>query len=175
MMDQPVQAAPPPATATPAHNRLSLAVEGMHCASCADRVQRALRALPGVATASVNPATERAEVAFDGPADPSRVISAVEAAGYRAAADAVELALEEMHSASCVGRIERALLAVPGVMEASVNLATERARVRLLRGAATPADLVGAIEIAQRTWRGRATRRRRRTPAPSGAGRSARN
>jgi len=148
MMDQPVQAAPPPATATPAHNRLSLAVEGMHCASCADRVQRALRALPGVATASVNPATERAEVAFDGPADPSRVISAVEAAGYRAAADAVELALEEMHCASCVGRIERALLAVPGVMEASVNLATERARVRLLRGAATPADLVGAIEIA---------------------------
>ena len=141
-------------------------------------MERALRALPGVAAASVNLATERAEVAFDGPADPSAVVSAVEAAGYRAAADAAELALEGMHCASCVGRIERALLAVPGVLEASVNLATERARVRLLRGAATPADLAAPSRAAgyrAEPVAREAARRRRRTPAPSGAAPSARS
>jgi P-type Cu+ transporter len=148
MMDQPVQAAPLPATAAPARSRLSLAVEGMRCASCADRVERALLALPGVASASVNPATERAEVAFDGLADPRAAVSAVEAAGYSAAVETVELVLEGMHCASCVGRIERALAAVPGVLEASVNLATGQASVRFLRHAATPADLVRAVEAA---------------------------
>jgi Cu+-exporting ATPase len=145
MMDQSVRAAPPPAVAA---HRLSLAVEGMRCASCAGRVERALAAVPGVAGASVNLATERVEVAFDGPADPRAAVSAVEAAGYAVAADTVELSVEGMHCASCVGRTERALLAVPGVLEAGVNLATERARVRLARGAATPADLARAVEAA---------------------------
>jgi Cu+-exporting ATPase len=128
MMDQPVQAAPPAADAK--RRRLSLAVEGMTCASCAGRVERALAALPGVAEASVNLATERAEVAFDGPADPRAAASAVEAAGYAVPEETAELAVEGMHCASCVGRTERALLAVPGVLEAAVNLATERARRR---------------------------------------------
>jgi heavy metal translocating P-type ATPase len=149
MMDQPVQAAPPPPSATVTqHRRLSVPVEGMTCASCAGRVERALRALPGVADASVNLATERAEVVFHDPADAPAVASAVEAAGYAAGDETAELALGGMHCASCVGRIERALLGVPGVLEASVNLATERARVRLLRGAATPADLAAAVEKA---------------------------
>ena len=146
MMDQPVQAAPP--SAAIAHRRLSLAVEGMHCASCVGRVERALAAVPGVASASVNLATQRAEVAFDGPADPHAAVSAVERAGYAVAADTVELAVEGMHCASCVGRAERALLTVPGVLEAGVNLATERARVRLARGAATPDDLARAVHAA---------------------------
>jgi heavy metal translocating P-type ATPase len=142
MMDQPVQAAPPAA-----RHRLSLAVEGMNCASCAGRVERALAALPGVASASVNLATGRAEVVFDGPAaDPRAAVSAIEAAGYAVPEETVELAVEGMHCASCVGRAERALLAVPGVLEVGVNLATERARVRLARGAATPAGLARAVE-----------------------------
>jgi Cu+-exporting ATPase len=90
MMDQPVQAAPP-ATAVP--HRLSLSVEGMTCASCAGRVERALLAVPGVAYASVNLATERAEVAFDGPADPRAAAAAVQSAGYRAADETVELSI----------------------------------------------------------------------------------
>jgi Cu+-exporting ATPase len=45
------------------------------------------------------------------------------------AGEALDLAIEGMHCASCVGRVEQALLAQPGVTDASVNLATERARV----------------------------------------------
>jgi Cu+-exporting ATPase len=44
-------------------------------------------------------------------------------------AEAVDLSVAGMHCASCVGRVERALLTAPGVTEAAVNLATERARV----------------------------------------------
>ena len=69
MMDQPVQAAPPAADTAKRH-RLGLAVEGMTCASCAGRVERALLALPGVPEAGVNLAPERAGVAFGGPAAP---------------------------------------------------------------------------------------------------------
>ena len=145
MMDQTVQAAPPRAAIA---HRLSLPVEGMSCASCVGRVERALLAAPGVSGASVNLATGRAEVAFDGPADPRAAILAVEAAGYAVPEDTVELAVSGMRCASCVGRAERALLAVPGVLEAGVNLATERARVRLAHGAATPADLARAVEAA---------------------------
>ena len=58
-------------------------------------------------------------------------------------AGTVELAVEGMTCASCVGRVEKALKAVPGVTEATVNLATERATVR---GVAAVADLIAAIE-----------------------------
>jgi heavy metal translocating P-type ATPase len=147
MMDQTVQAAPAATTVT--RRRFGFAVEGMNCASCVGRVERALAAVPGVSGASVNLATERAEVVFDGPAaDPRAAVSAVEAAGYAVPEETAELAVEGMRCASCVGRAERALLAVPGVLEAGVNLATERARVRLARGAATPADLARAVEAA---------------------------
>ncbi len=147
MMDQPVRTAAPPAVPASA-NRLSLAVEGMNCASCAGRVERALAALPRVSGADVNLATGRAEVLFDGPADPRAAVAAVRAAGYAVPEETVDLAVEGMNCASCSGRVERALLAAPGVLEAGVNLATGSARVRLARGAATPADLARAVRSA---------------------------
>ncbi|GAA0569764.1 heavy metal translocating P-type ATPase [Craurococcus roseus] len=146
-MDQTVRTTPPVA-ATPAAQRLSLAVEGMTCASCAGRVERALAALPRAKGASVNLATGRAEVAFDGPADGRAAVAAVEAAGYAVAEESVDLAVEGMSCASCAGRVERALLAVPGVLEAGVNVATGRARARLAGGAASPAGLARAVGAA---------------------------
>ena len=143
MMDQTVQAAPP--ATRPVAPRFGLAVEGMHCASCVGRVERALRAVPGVAEASVNLATNRAELAFDGPPDPRAAVAAIQAAGYAVPEETVDLAVEGMTCASCTGRVERALLGVPGVLGAAVNLATGSARVRLARGAAAPADLARAV------------------------------
>ena len=58
-------------------------------------------------------------------------------------AEKISLPVEGMTCASCVGRVEKALKAVPGVTEATVNLATERATVR---GVAAVADLIAAIE-----------------------------
>ncbi|WP_425917640.1 heavy metal translocating P-type ATPase [Pseudomonas sp. GWSMS-1] len=128
--------------------RLSLPVEGMTCASCVGRVERALKEVTGVQMASVNLATERADITFTGLADPQAAVHAIESAGYTVREETTELAIEDMTCASCVGRVEKALAKVPGVLEATVNLATERARVRHLAGVASTADLEAAVEQA---------------------------
>ena len=124
---------------------ISLPVEGMTCASCVGRVEAALSKVPGVGSVAVNLATERADILPAGPVDRAALVRAIENAGYDVPAATVELAVEGMTCASCVGRVERALKAVPGVSEAAVNLATERATVR---GHADPAALVAAIDNA---------------------------
>ncbi len=125
-----------------------LVIEGMTCASCVGRVERALAAIPGVSKASVNLATERASVQTDGSVSRQTLVQAIHKAGYDVAASApMELEIEGMTCASCVGRVERALLAVPGVQSASVNLATERATVQGDASLA-PAALVAAIAKA---------------------------
>ena len=123
-----------------------LMIEGMTCASCVGRVERALKAIPGVSQASVNLATERASVQTDGSVPRGALVQAIHKAGYEVTAPAAqELLIEGMTCASCVGRVERALKAVPGVQSASVNLATERASVH---GSADPAALLAAIAKA---------------------------
>ena len=131
---------------------LRLPIEGMTCASCAGRVERALKQLPGVEEAGVNLATETAEVSGAALPGISDIAEAVEAAGYRVGVGEVELAIEGMTCASCVGRVERALQRVPGVLEASVNLATERARVRTA-GAPDLGTLLAAVRAAGYTAR----------------------
>ena len=109
-------------------SRIVLDVEGMTCASCVGRVERALQAVTGVRGASVNLATERAEITgLD--LDRAALVKAVEGVGYDVASPPVDLAIDGMTCASCVARVERALKAVPGVTGATVNLATERAHV----------------------------------------------
>ncbi|MDD2047713.1 heavy metal translocating P-type ATPase [Pseudomonas putida] len=132
----------------PSNSRLSLPVEGMTCASCVGRVERALKAVPGVHTAAVNLATERADITFSAAADPQAAVRAIEGAGYNVREEAAELAIEGMTCASCVGRVEKALAKIPGVVEANVNLATERARVRYLAGVVSTGDLEAAIKRA---------------------------
>lgn len=134
-------------------SRLSLPIEGMTCASCVGRVERALTAVPGVQTASVNLATERADLSFIGAPDPQAAVRAIERAGYTVREATTELSIEGMTCASCVGRVERGLAQLPGVIAASVNLATERAQVRHLAGTVSVADLVAAVENAGYTAR----------------------
>ncbi|XOQ08910.1 MAG: copper chaperone CopZ [Serratia liquefaciens] len=128
--------------------RLSLPVEGMTCASCVGRVERALKAVPGVQTATVNLATERADITFGDRADPQAAVGAIESAGYAVREETTELGIEDMTCASCVGRVEKALRQIPGVIEANVNLATERARVRHSAEIVTTAMLEAAVEQA---------------------------
>ncbi|AJO79252.1 heavy metal translocating P-type ATPase [Pseudomonas sp. MRSN 12121] len=130
------------------NTHLSLPVEGMTCASCVGRVERALKTVPGVQSAAVNLATERADVSFAGPADPLGAVQAIERAGYAVREETLELAIEGMTCASCVGRVEKALRQIPGVLEASVNLATEQARVRHLAGLVSMGDLEAAVKRA---------------------------
>ena len=132
---------------TKAGMAIDLPVQGMTCASCVGRVERALKKLPGVQEAVVNLATEKASIRFEGGADLPAAIAAIEKAGYEVPQSSVELEVEGMTCASCVGRVERALKKVEGVQSASVNLATERAVVTLA-GSADVAALVAAVHKA---------------------------
>ncbi|MCU0827748.1 MAG: heavy metal translocating P-type ATPase [Tabrizicola sp.] len=131
-------------TAALRETTLTLPVEGMSCAACAGRIERAVKTVPGVDSAAVNLAT--AEVAVMGNAPLADVVAAIAKAGYAVPQQAaVELSVEGMTCASCVGRVERALAALPGVTLATVNLATESAHVE---GVASPEAMVAAVARA---------------------------
>ncbi|PKA69513.1 Cu+-exporting ATPase [Pseudomonas baetica] len=108
-----------------------LPIAGMTCASCAGRVERALSKVSGASAVSVNLATEQARVQAPGDSLPA-LMDAVERAGYSVPQQTIELSIDGMTCASCVGRVERALNKVPGVKRVSVNLANERAHLELL-------------------------------------------
>jgi Cu+-exporting ATPase len=115
---------------------VELPVSGMTCAHCAHAVEKALRAVPGVEAATVNLAMGRAFVDYD----PARaglpsLIGAVKAAGYRSDTAKVRFGIRGITCASCVTKIETALLATPGVLKASVSVGTEEAEVEYLPGA----------------------------------------
>ena len=120
---------------------IKLSVEGMSCASCVGRVEKALAAVPGVSEPTVNLASETAQMQFQTPADLAAIAAALDVAGYPAVTAEVALEVENMTCASCVGRVERMLKKAPGVLDATVNLATETATIRYVDGAVTPADL----------------------------------
>ncbi|WP_226925243.1 heavy metal translocating P-type ATPase [Georgenia thermotolerans] len=148
-----------------------LAVEGMTCASCVNRVEKKLNKVPGV-RATVNLATESAHVELAQDVPDADLLAAVEAAGYTAhvtrrrssapdpaaaVAREVDLAVEGMTCASCVNRVEKKLNKVPGV-RATVNLATESAHVELAQDV-PDADLLAAVEAAGYTARVAGSRR----------------
>ena len=124
-----------------------LQIGGMTCASCVMRVEKALKALPGVENAAVNLATEEATVRAGAPVDASVLAEAVRKAGYDVPTQESRLQIGGMTCASCVARVEKALLRVPGVTKASVNLATETATIEAL-GAVSYATLAAAVEKA---------------------------
>ncbi len=129
-------------------DQVSLPIEGMTCATCASRVERALNGLPSV-SATVNLATERADVRFDAAqVSAAQLADAVRAAGYEVPQETRELAVSGMTCATCALRVEKALRSVPGVLGATVNLATERATVQGIGAAAAPAALIGAVQRA---------------------------
>ena len=140
----PASSSPSPPAAAHAQ---ALAIEGMSCASCVGRVEKALVAVPGVTEASVNLATEVARVTSSTPIPLATLQAAVEKAGYTVAQREIDLGIAGMTCASCVGRVEKALLKVPGVLAASVNLATESARIKVT-GGLEAGILIAAIDKA---------------------------
>ena len=146
-MDQAVSPARARDATASTTSRIVLPVQGMTCASCVAHVEKALQRVAGVARVAVNLATESAAV--EGAAlDPQALARAVSDAGYAVPTQTIRLAIEGMTCASCVARLESALRAVPGVMQASVNLASESARVEAVAGAATTHDLLAAVSAA---------------------------
>ena len=112
--------------------RIEIRVDGMSCASCVGRIEKAVMGQRGVAEAQVNLATGKATVEFDQPATPAMLIDSIEHAGYQARVQSAEISVIGMTCGSCVSRIERALNKQPGMVKASVNLTTQKAFVEFL-------------------------------------------
>ncbi|WP_180002044.1 MULTISPECIES: heavy metal translocating P-type ATPase [unclassified Acinetobacter] len=126
--------------------QFDLNIEGMTCASCVARVEKALKKVEGVLDAQVNLATEKAHVSAINSVPLFKLTQAVQKAGFDIQTDRIELAIEGMTCASCVARVEKALLKVDQVSEAHVNLATEAAWVKAPRSQ-LPA-LIAAVKKA---------------------------
>ena len=106
----------------------TLKIGGMTCAACANRVERALSKAEGVKGANVNLAAEKAAVEYDPElVDLNRLAEIVEDQGYRVIRDRVELGITGMTCAACANRVEKGLAKLPGVSNAVVNLAAEKA------------------------------------------------
>ena len=131
----------------PTKASLDLPVSGMNCAACAARIEKLLNALPGV-TASVNLAAERVRVDFTNRETAARhIVDTIENAGFGVPWQTLEVSIEGMHCAACSTRIEKLLNALPGV-EAAINLAAERGRVRYQPGVADAVQVLAAIQDA---------------------------
>jgi len=128
---------------------LTLPIKGMTCANCANTIERTLKRTPGVDNASVSYAAERATVAFD----PSQVKmdqlrQRIVDAGYEVATAKIELPIRGMTCTNCSNTIERTLKRTPGVVDAAVSFASEKASVEYVPGLVSQADLARAVADA---------------------------
>ncbi|HEB35361.1 MAG TPA: heavy metal translocating P-type ATPase [Candidatus Aminicenantes bacterium] len=127
--------------------RIDIPIVGMSCASCASTIQRGLADLKGVEKANVNFATSKATVLFQPQlARPEEFISSVRKSGYEVGTVSLELPIQGMDCASCVQKIEKALLQTRGVTKAVVNLATEKAKIEYLPSETGIKEIKHAIE-----------------------------
>ncbi len=132
------------------NDAVTLPISGMTCANCAMNIERTVKKLNGVKDAHVNFAAEQAAVSYDSQQlQLKEVVEKIHSSGYSVPTSRSEFAVTGMTCANCAANIERALnKKVSGVVNASVNFASERAAVEYIPGVATIEDMVAAIEKA---------------------------
>ena len=133
--------------------QITFPVIGMTCANCVASVERNSKKAQGVTDAVVNFASEKVTITYDPNVAPmpkvtADVVSRVKKAGYEIPTATLELPLLGMTCANCATTIERNLKRVDGVIDASVNLANERATVTYTPGEANRETLVAAVRRA---------------------------
>jgi Cu+-exporting ATPase len=130
--------------------QITMPVVGMTCANCVAAVERNTKKVTGVSEAVVNFSTEKVTVSYDpDQASPEQIIARINRAGYDVPTATIELPITGMTCANCVVAVERTLnKKVPGILEASVNFATEKATVRYIPGTVSRGDMVAAVERA---------------------------
>ncbi len=129
------------------NSRIVLSVSGMSCAGCASRVERTLKQVTGVSDANVNLPMERADIEFaTAQTSAAALAEIIRGAGFEVPAQTIVLDVTGMTCANCAGRVEQALKALPDVLDARVNAATDRADVDWLGGDITV--LIDAVKNA---------------------------
>ncbi|MEW6723996.1 MAG: heavy metal translocating P-type ATPase [Bacillota bacterium] len=128
--------------------KTTLVVTGLTCAACVKRLEKGLAELPGVSTATVNLATEKAIVVHDESVTIRQLHEAVKTIGYDLAIAKTRLNIVGMSCAACAARVEKALSRAPGVVSAVVNLATETVSVEYLPMVTGAPELTKAVAEA---------------------------
>jgi Cu+-exporting ATPase len=129
--------------------QLNVPVLGMTCANCVTAVERNAKKVDGVNDAVVNFASEKLFLSYDpATAKPQDIVDRIHRAGYEVPTSTIEMPLLGMTCANCAGNIERALGKVDGVLEVSVNYATEKATVKHIVGVTNRAELTAAVRKA---------------------------
>jgi Cu+-exporting ATPase len=129
---------------------ITLPVSGMTCANCALNIERGIKKLEGVQTTNVNFAAEQAVIGFDPKQLLAKdVVKNIQGSGYTVVTTKAELPVTGMTCANCAMNIERALnKKVPGIVDASVNFATERVSIEYIPAVSTLDDIISAIKKA---------------------------
>lgn len=125
---------------------LQIPIQKLTCAGCVRRATTAITAVPGVTTATVNLATTSAELTLNDVSVLPRVVSALEQAGYPTCTEALLFSISGMHCASCVSKIEQALLKIPGVLSAQVQLVNSQLQLSRVSGLAQTSELLAAVQ-----------------------------
>ena len=139
-----------PPTALPADlPRADLPIEGMTCSACAIRLEKALSRAAGISNAAVNFAIERAAISFD-PDQTSvgAIADVIGKAGFSVPDESFSFGVGGMTCSACSGRVEKSLRALPGVLQADVNVALERADVTTIAGTVQADELADAVRRA---------------------------
>jgi len=144
---------PPKSTPSQGEKRLTFDVDGMTCASCSAAVEKAAKKVPGIDMASVNLMTNQLTITYsEAPPADSEVIKAIEKAGYDAKLHrdekSVIIPVDGMTCASCSAAVERTIKKLPGALEVSVNLATNKASVKYDGNLLRLSEIKKAIEKA---------------------------
>ena len=129
--------------------KIQIKINGMHCAACAQTIQRALTKTEGVISVRVNLATETAYVEYDNDRiNEKNLKEVIKNAGYDAAEEpeTTVIRIGGMTCASCSQAITRSLIKTEGVEDANVNLATEKATVTFYPGKTSYNKIKKAIE-----------------------------
>jgi Cu+-exporting ATPase len=139
----------PASLGTEGSKKVEIPITGMSCASCVAKIEKGLSKMSGITDAKVNFATEKATITFD----PSRAhigsfVSTIKDLGYEAGIEKITFPVHGMSCASCVKKVEKALTSLEGVIQASVNFATERATVQYIPGTVGMEDFQRAVKAA---------------------------
>jgi len=125
----------------------NLKIGGMSCAVCANRIEKGLGKLVGVDKAVVNFAIEKAAVTYDAKqVGLQDIIAKVESLGFEVITDKAEFKITGMSCSACSLRIEKGLMKLPGIYNATINLVAEKATVEYSSGEITTEQIKTAVE-----------------------------
>lgn len=127
--------------------KMKLSIVGMDCATCAVSIEKQVGNIAGVKKINVNLTTENAFIEYDpSKVNAKQIADSIGTAGYRVGGATLNLGIGGMYCASCVTKIEEGLKKTPGVLSASVDLASESAVVEYVPATVSMKGIKDVIE-----------------------------